>query len=83
MAGGNQLAYAFLFLLAIILIVSGFQGSFGRVLAVCFVPGDLIVGDPVNTTGGCPPGQIMWFGVCQPDPWGFSNLTSSTGAITV
>lgn len=76
----NGIAFALLFLLALVLIVAGFQGSMGRVLAVVFVPGDLIVGDS-TTASGCPPGQIMWFGVCQPNPWGIP--TNLTGGITV
>ncbi len=39
-----------LFLLALILCVSGAQGSFGRVLAVIFAPGRLAVRDKAGLT---------------------------------
>lgn len=70
--------------LALILIIAGFQGSAGRLMAVVFVPGDLVVGDSAGSTSDCPPGQIKWFGVCQPNPWGFpTGVTGSTNTPTV
>lgn len=40
------LAYLFLFLLAILIIVIGFQGSLGKMLAVVLAPGRLQVISP-------------------------------------
>lgn len=40
------LAYLFLFILAILIIVVGFQGSLGRVLAVVLAPGRLQIVSP-------------------------------------
>lgn len=41
-----------LFLLSVLLIVTGFKGQFGQLLAIAFIPGDLsIVGANENNVG--------------------------------
>lgn len=37
----STMAWFLLFALGVLLIIAGFQGSLGRILAVAFIPGDL------------------------------------------
>ena len=46
--------WMFLAILGLVLVIAGFQGSFGRVLAVVFTPGDLTVYQDSNTNQGTP-----------------------------
>jgi hypothetical protein len=50
----DGLAWLALLLLALLMLAAGFQGSLGRLVAVVFVPGQLVEGDSeaTNSDGG-------------------------------